>query len=101
MLHITQPAAQHMRTMLSRPCRHRGNAVRVMARENCLEVIRDQQRPGDVMLFDDDDVLVVVDRATASWLADCEIDYDQSIARLVFTDPAGVNIGCPQTRGRN
>ena len=85
MLHITEPAAQHLRTELSSPSRHGGSAFRVLARENCLEVVRDDERPGDVTLFDDEGVLLVIDPATAGRLSDRTIEYDHSIARLVFS----------------
>lgn len=85
MLQITEPAAQHLRSELSAPPGQHGGAFRVMARENCLEVVPDEERPGDVTLSDDKGVLLVIDPATAGHLADRTIEYDQAISRLVFS----------------
>lgn len=85
MLQVTQPARERLRAELSDRFGRRSEFFRVFIRENCLEVIRDEVRPGDVTVRDEDDVLLVMDPATADWLSDRKIEYDETISRLVFT----------------
>jgi len=48
-------------------------------------MVRAQPRPGDTTVKVGDDVLLVVDAATAGRLDGSELDLDESTERLVFT----------------
>jgi Fe-S cluster assembly iron-binding protein IscA len=85
MLAITDRAAKHLKEELSKAAAPCADRFRVFVRENCLEVVRDEQRPGDVAVSKNEEVLLVMDQQTADSLSDCTIDFDQLIARLVFT----------------
>jgi Fe-S cluster assembly iron-binding protein IscA len=81
MLEITDRAARRLRTAISRSS---GSCLRVFVRENCLEVVPDEQRPDDVTLEHEDEVLLVMDQGTADGLSGHKLDYDDEVSRLVF-----------------
>jgi Fe-S cluster assembly iron-binding protein IscA len=84
MLEVTDRAAGELRTALSDSRESRKDCFRVFIRENCLEVIADEHRAADVALEHDDEVLLVMDQATAECLSGHKLDYDATVSRLVL-----------------
>jgi len=85
MLEITNDAVQRLRRSLAESGKGTNDCFRILIRENCLEVIGDEERPGDVTIEHGGEVLVVMDQATADCLSGRKIEYDENISRLVFT----------------
>ncbi len=84
MLEVTDSAAGQLRTALSKSGEGGNDCFRVFIRENCLEVIADKQRSADVAVEHDDEVLLVMDQATADRLSEHKLDYDATVSRLVL-----------------
>lgn len=83
MLEITDTAAEQLRAAIPESGASE-RRLRVLLRENCLEVIPDEPRPGDVTLDHEDEALLVMDRETADRLSGHKLVYDEKVARLVF-----------------
>lgn len=85
MFHVTERAAERLRTVIAELDIHGGICLRLGETQEGPKMVRAQPRPGDTTVKVGDDVLLVVDAATAGRLDGSELDLDESTERLVFT----------------
>jgi len=84
MLEVTGSAAERLRTARGEIGQAGRDCLRVLLRENCLEVIPDEAKAEDIAVEHDGEVLLVMDRDTADRLSGHKLDYDEQVSRLVF-----------------
>ena len=85
MLEVTNNAAKELKTALLNCRATENDRFRVLVKENCLQMMRDEERPGDVTVEHEGEVLLVMDPATADRLSGHKIEYDEAVSRLVLT----------------
>lgn len=84
MLQITDTAGKYMQAALVEAGADVHECFRVVVAEEGVSLTRDQQRPNDVALEHEDQVVLVLDGPTAELLKDRKIDYDEATSGLVF-----------------
>lgn len=84
MFTITDEAASHLRTLLSSADDPDFNCFRMTSTSDGAELAFDHERPGDVRIEKEGDVLLVMDEKTADLLDGLKLTYDESESRLVL-----------------
>ncbi len=85
MFEITDTAAQRLRKVLADVNAREEVCLRLGETQEGLRMVLDQQRPGDVAVTRDEEVLLVIDAATAGRLDGRTMDFDESTEQLVVS----------------
>jgi Fe-S cluster assembly iron-binding protein IscA len=84
MLQLTDTAAVRMHTALAQAFENGSECFRIVVTKSQVQVVRDEERPEDVIYEHEGRVVLVLDAATAEFLKDCTIKYDEATSTLVF-----------------
>lgn len=85
MLTITDSAAQRLSKVLAEIDARDDVCLRLGETQEGLKMVLDQQRPGDETVKCGDDVVLVIDAATAGRLDGRTMDYNASTEQLTFS----------------
>ena len=84
MLEITPAAANRMLTALLEVSEAGDECFRIVVTEEGAKLLQDEQQTHDVVFEHEQRVVLVMDPATAEFLKDEKIDYDEANSALVF-----------------
>jgi len=85
MLQITDNAAVWLKSALAELDLDEGACFRLGLTEEGVKIVVDQERPGDISVTHDDDVLVVMDSVSAGRFEGHTMDFDEAARQLIFT----------------
>jgi Fe-S cluster assembly iron-binding protein IscA len=84
MFQITDRAAQQLKTALSNAEKPESTCFRIGVADNKVQLVLDQERPGDATIEHEGDTLVVLDSTAGSALENRELDFDTNLPGLVL-----------------
>ena len=85
MFDVTDTAARQLKKVLAELRACDDVRLRLGETQGELKMLLDQERPGDTAVKHGDEVLLVIDAATAGRLDGRTMDFDESSQQLVFT----------------
>ena len=86
MLQITNRAARQLKAALSKASDERSACFRVGIADSKVQVVVDEERPGDTTIDHEGETLVVVDPTARNFLSDYELDFDDSAKQLTLNE---------------
>ena len=84
MLQLTDTAAIRMHRALTEAFEYGSECFRIVVTKSQVQIVRDEERPDDVIYEHEGRVVLVLDVATAEFLKDCTVKYDEATSTLVF-----------------
>ena len=85
MLQVTDKAAARLKSALSELHPDEGACYRLGLTEEGIKIVVDQERDGDTAIKYGDDVLLVIDVASAGRFEGHTMDFDEAAGQLVIT----------------
>ena len=86
MFQITDRAAQQLKVALEKTDNAENACFRVGVTDSQVQMVIDQERPGDTAIAYEGETLLVLDSAAESCLSNRQLDFEEQSSRLVLVE---------------